>query len=384
MKFYKARHIWVNGQNATWTKSDEFDNEIFETLKSKYEELKGSQQKFITVDGKTLFLFYRVGKDFSNRPITEITAFLSYSNFSENEKVHKALTSQIEDVFEDKLEYSISIDNDFVKVKKKDRKIIIGVIMSFLVALAVVGYLNFWNDSGETYKRSIEERNVTRTITKVRIDELKKDVHLTKEVNSSNRKIGENPIEVKEAKKKSNPIPEKVVEIDFKEFVTEWNKKVERVSKKYTLNLDQYKIDKKKDVVEQVNNFINYKKGEKKLEKNISKKIREDKELYRTLNKWIEKRKNKFKSNKITELTKSSELRKAIEENLNFNEPFSNKMIEEILTWNEFTLYFEKNKTENDKKNGFKSCRDVEERIEDNYELDLNICIDNPKNKENL
>ena len=254
--------------------------------------------------------------------------------------------------------------------------------MSFLVTLAVVGYFNFWNDSGENYKRSKEERNVTHTITKVRIDELKKDVNLTKEVNSSNRKRADTFIKAKEAKKKSNPTLEKVVEVkvDFKEFVTEWNVQVAKLANnKY--DLDKYMIDETKDVLEQVNNFIYYEEGERKLEERILKKIRA-KDMYITLKKWIKERKKKFKENKISGLNNTSELRKAIRENLNFPEPFSKDTIEEILTWNEFTLYFEKNKTDDDDEEyDLESCMDIEDRINKKYStLDLNICIDNPKN----
>ena len=335
IEFYKAKHIWKNGQNATWTKSDKFDLNIFEKLKDEYEELTAKQKRVITFDGKTLFLFYRSGTDFSKRPIVEITAFLSNKSFNKNEKIHQELATQIKEIFEDRLDYTIKIDNSYVNTPpKKSIGKILGVMMS-LVFMSIITFI---------FMRVSPIENISKKNDEIKVND----------VNTSKNNLSKKSTS-KMHKEKS----------DFKEFSKEWNQKITSLKNKYKINLDKYHIDEKKDILNQVNSFLNYKKGEQKLEEKVFKQIKD----YKTLRNWMEKRKKKFKKNSITKVFTTNELRKAITEKMNFRKPFSNKTIEIIISWNEFTLFFERNKTEDDKKYGFKSCQDVKSRVFENYKF---------------
>jgi hypothetical protein len=376
IEFYKARHIWVNGQNATWTKSDKFDVDIFEELKNEYEELKGNKKNVINFKGKTLFLFYRSGKDFTERPITEITAFLSNKNFNDNKKIYQELDSQIQDEFEDKLDYTLNIDNNYLNASKKSIGKVIGGMMS-LVLMSIVTFIFMSasptesitkkNDELKVNDVNISEKNISKIVKYNTNTKKNEKVIVKKEVVKPEHNISiieEKTIKLPEKKTKKK----EVVKVDFKEFSKEWNEKIRSLKKRFKINLDKYLIDDKKDILLQVNSFIDYKKGEKKREGKFYKKIRNE-EMYKTLKTWIEKREKKLKKNSITQVHTTSELRKKIKEKLNFRKPFSKKTIETIISWNEFGLFFEKNKTDNDKKNGFKSCKNIKERVLDNYKF---------------
>ena len=158
--FYKAKHFWENRECATWKKSTNFNEIVFNTLKEKYEELKYSKENYISIDSKIIFLFYQSKKDIYDRPITEITVLASNTQILDKDRVYQILKSSIIDLFDDNLDYVVEMDTKLVKSKKIF--LFLYWTLSFLLIFSVSSYLymRFPIDTGENNFNNIAVNNI--------------------------------------------------------------------------------------------------------------------------------------------------------------------------------------------------------------------------------
>lgn len=150
--FSKAKHIWKDGQRATWIKADGFNEDVFSELKPKYNTLKSSRVHFINIERMTLFLFYDKKRDFQDRSATEITALLPNMKIKNPEKVYQVISENVNNPFDDTLQYEIEIDDSDI-VKSQVSKYISA---SLFFLLSMVG-LSVYYLSGTNDKARVDE-----------------------------------------------------------------------------------------------------------------------------------------------------------------------------------------------------------------------------------
>lgn len=139
IKLYKAKHFWKNRENATWIKSDLFDDEVFSEFKNRYESIKYSKERYITIRDKTLFLFYQSKKDIFDRKTTEITGLLVDKRVRDADILYDKIQMEISDIFDDRLEYSMDVKDDLIA--KDYRLIYYGLVLGLFLAICYSIYL---------------------------------------------------------------------------------------------------------------------------------------------------------------------------------------------------------------------------------------------------
>ena len=180
LNFYKAKHIWENETRAKWVSSSKFDKSLLEEIKNKYLSFTSSQQRFIEIKNKTIFIFYRKKQDIFGRDITELVAIYSNSKIKDKEFVLKELEEKIAEPFDDDLEYSINTKN--IKNKKS--------LYFIILILFSISFI---------YKYIITDKEENKTIIK----KIVKDSNLTTSNRDLNKSIEKETTQIAKDKNKT-------------------------------------------------------------------------------------------------------------------------------------------------------------------------------------
>jgi len=165
--FFNAQHYHDKGAKATWLKSESFDSDIFENLKSSKSSLNNKNKKYIIINGKVLYLFYASAKEsLGNRESNPISAFMSEIDSPYSDKIYNAIDKQIKNKFDSsQREYIINIDED-VLVKKKSFNLYLTIMIVFMVLFS---FIYFAFNKEETESKQIVLDNVEKHIEKSKI-----------------------------------------------------------------------------------------------------------------------------------------------------------------------------------------------------------------------
>lgn len=77
MNIYMIKHYWKDGENATWECHGKIDKKLFKYVKENYHNFKEERPTMIKEDNSFIYLCYEDTIDFANRPITNMTFFIS-------------------------------------------------------------------------------------------------------------------------------------------------------------------------------------------------------------------------------------------------------------------------------------------------------------------
>lgn len=77
MSIYIAKHYWKNNENSTWEYHKKIEKKLFNYLKDNYQLFTKERRTVINRDKKIIYLCYEDTVDVYNRPITNITFFIS-------------------------------------------------------------------------------------------------------------------------------------------------------------------------------------------------------------------------------------------------------------------------------------------------------------------
>jgi len=167
IKLFNAQHYHDKGAKATWLKSESFDSDIFEKLKSLKSSLNNKSNKYTVVNGKVLYLFYASAKEsLGNRESNPISAFISEIDSPYSDKIYNAIDEQIKNKFDNsQREYIINIDED-VLIKKKSFNLYLGIVIVFMILFS---FIYFAFNKEETESKQIVLNNVAKHIEKSKI-----------------------------------------------------------------------------------------------------------------------------------------------------------------------------------------------------------------------
>jgi len=77
MSIYIAKHYWKDNENSTWEYHQKIEKRLFNYLKDNYHTFVKERKMVINRDKKFIYLCYEDTVDVYNRPITNITFFIS-------------------------------------------------------------------------------------------------------------------------------------------------------------------------------------------------------------------------------------------------------------------------------------------------------------------
>jgi hypothetical protein len=77
MSIYIAKHYWKDNENSTWEYHKKIEKRLFNYLKDNYHTFVKERKTVINKDKKFIYLCYEDAMDVYNRPITNITFFIS-------------------------------------------------------------------------------------------------------------------------------------------------------------------------------------------------------------------------------------------------------------------------------------------------------------------
>ena len=401
--FYKAKHFWKEGKNATWVKSEKFGIDIFSNLKQQYENIKYSKINYIELESTTTFLFYETKKDFYNRPVTEITALQSAKKIKNHQMVYKILSDKIPNVFDDTLEYKVEIDSSLIV--KPNLKLYIG---GLIVILLVGAYFLLTKESMQLQKNNhkeivIQEKIKTNEFKKkekiwrwgkfcVEYDNVKspgkcyqsfiqKKCEAKEKFNESNSEFikkdatcwdlkedgisdiiqGDKSLKEKGFRRseldffKGDELNEKrkirtithpkapIKKVDTSKFITAWNKVIVKIKYDNThlkINFDKYKLENLPQ--SEIKTYLTI---DKNRYTSLKKKLATSKYAFKyiPLIDWVEQ-KNKIKYIKPDKDMDSYELMEYVAKIVNPGKSFSNNTINRVVQLNEFCYFFEKNR----------------------------------------
>lgn len=157
--FYKVLSYWKEGEEADFDKEARYDSNIFELFKDKLE----TKEQIIKSGGLDLFIYRKSSgiEDFKERPIDLVAGLYANNQFKDSKKIYKLIQEQV-DVFDEKLEYVVEVDDNLLvsmsKVANKDiiekNKLIIGiVVILFILSLGMYWYMQ--PSSGNEPKKKI-------------------------------------------------------------------------------------------------------------------------------------------------------------------------------------------------------------------------------------
>lgn len=147
IKFYKVLSYWREGQIADFKKESGYDSYMFELFKDKIE----SNEHIMKSEKYDLFVFRKnsTEKDFKERPINLVAGLYAEQRFKDTGKIYELIQKQI-DVFDDKLQYTIIVNDDLLVSKNKltkkyintKSKLVGGGIVVFLL-VSIYLYFSF-------------------------------------------------------------------------------------------------------------------------------------------------------------------------------------------------------------------------------------------------
>lgn len=302
IKFHKIKHSWENNENAMWEKSSDFDEKILEEIKQDYVYISSQKPKYKIINKKYVFFFYEEKKDNYERKIVELVAFLSTkTTISNPDKVYNDIKLQTS-VFNSKLDISIETDE-----KMNTYKLMYIFPIIFISIFAIYVYL-----------QSSSKKN-SPTIQK-----------------------------------------EEVINQDYSEFKTNWNKYIKEeknIDSKYLLeNSNKEYIYFELTKYLKINKYID--------ELNKIKAL--NNAYFMPVINWIEAR-NKINYLELNKNMSEKEMYDYIAKILHA-EYFSKKVLLELIQINDFCFYYEKHREEFFRKglNSNIECKDIEKELIEN------------------
>lgn len=142
MSIYIAKHYWKNNENSTWEYHKKIEKKLFNYLKDNYQLFTKERKTVIKRDKKIIYLCYEDTVDVYNRPITNITFFIS--NKEQNIELCQEVYQNLE-----------------IIEKEKNNKV--AYILIFLV-LFIILFSTFVNEEESVNKKLATKKNLTTTV----------------------------------------------------------------------------------------------------------------------------------------------------------------------------------------------------------------------------
>lgn len=142
MSIYIAKHYWKNNENSTWEYHKKIEKKLFNYLKDNYQLFTKERKTVIKRDKKIIYLCYEDTVDIYNRPITNITFFIS------NKEQSIELCQEV-------------YHNLEIIEKEKNNKV--AYILIFLV-LFIILFSTFVNEEESVNKKLATKKNLTTTV----------------------------------------------------------------------------------------------------------------------------------------------------------------------------------------------------------------------------
>jgi len=142
MSIYIAKHYWKNNENSTWEYHKKIEKKLFNYLKDNYQLFTKERKTVIKRDKKIIYLCYEDTVDVYNRPITNITFFIS------NKEQSIELCQEV-------------YQNLEIIEKEKNNKV--AYILIFLV-LFIILFSTFVNEEESVNKKLATKKNLTTTV----------------------------------------------------------------------------------------------------------------------------------------------------------------------------------------------------------------------------
>lgn len=142
MSIYIAKHYWKNNENSTWEYHKKIEKKLFNYLKDNYQLFTKERKTVIKRDKKIIYLCYEDTIDVYNRPITNITFFIS------NKEQSIELCQEV-------------YQNLEIIEKEKNNKV--AYILIFLV-LFIILFSTFVNEEESVNKKLATKKNLTTTV----------------------------------------------------------------------------------------------------------------------------------------------------------------------------------------------------------------------------
>lgn len=142
MSIYIAKHYWKNNENSTWEYHKKIEKKLFNYLKDNYQLFTKERKTVIKRDKKIIYLCYEDTVDVYNRPITNITFFIS------NKEQSIELCQEV-------------YQNLEIIEKEKNNKV--AYILIFLV-LFIILFSTFVNKEESVNKKLATKKNLTTTV----------------------------------------------------------------------------------------------------------------------------------------------------------------------------------------------------------------------------
>ena len=109
--FRIAKHYWLDGENATWSVSETFDQNALDWFKNQYSLLEDKRLCFRESQNRTSFFFYSDTQDVYGRNITEIVATFVDVLFKSPESVQERISDRLTKLRPADLEFTLAIDD---------------------------------------------------------------------------------------------------------------------------------------------------------------------------------------------------------------------------------------------------------------------------------
>ena len=142
MSIYIAKHYWKNNENSTWEYHKKIEKKLFNYLKDNYQLFTKERKTVIKRDKKIIYLCYEDTVDVYNRPITNITFFIS-------NKEHSIELCQ--EVYQN------------LEIIEKEKNNKVAYILIFLV-LFIILFSTFVNEEESVNKKLATKKNLTTTV----------------------------------------------------------------------------------------------------------------------------------------------------------------------------------------------------------------------------
>ena len=142
MSIYIAKHYWKDNENSTWEYHQKIEKRLFNYLKDNYHTFVKERKMVINRDKKFIYLCYEDAVDVYNRPITNITFFIS------NQQQSRALCQE-------------TYQN--LEIREQEEKNRIAYIVMILVLLMLL-FFTFFNEEDSKENRRLSEENLPTNV----------------------------------------------------------------------------------------------------------------------------------------------------------------------------------------------------------------------------
>jgi hypothetical protein len=142
MSIYIAKHYWKDKENSTWECHQKIEKSLFNYLKDNYHTFVKEKKTLIKKDKKFIYLCYEDAVDVYNRPITNITFFISKQEQSR---------FLCQEVYQN------------LEITKQEEKNKIAYTVMVLVLLIIL-FFSFFNKEDAVDKKLLTKENLTTNV----------------------------------------------------------------------------------------------------------------------------------------------------------------------------------------------------------------------------